>query len=188
MRIHSRRHESTTARCGRWRSAFTMIEIMCVVTIMAIAAALVFVGMTSDGYVNAKAGARTIVADLLMAQNTAIATQSSVFVTFNATSSTSAGVAADSYALCSAISPTATFLTNPVTQANYQVNWGSQAWSVSGVSFGGATSMEFNTLGAPMSSGSTPSAITSASTVTVSSGGYSVTITVQPYTGDITVQ
>lgn len=168
------------------RSAFTMIEMLCVVTILAIAAAIVFAGMTNEGYIQAKAGARTIVSDLLMAQNVAISTQQNVYVTFNTGSLAYGGVPGQSYGLCSSITGNAVFLTNPMTQQSYDVSWESLQWGVSAVSFNGVTSMGFNSLGVPITSSG--SYIPAAGTITVSSGGYNVVITIQANTGDITVQ
>jgi prepilin-type N-terminal cleavage/methylation domain-containing protein len=174
------------------RSGFTMIEILCVVVIFAIAAAIVFAGLSSQSDLQADSAAREIMSDILYAQNRAIATQQNVFVTFNTTGSASSGLPAYTFALCSAL-PT-TYLTNPVTHANYTTAWSSDVWSVSSVSItdsstGLATSSFcFNSLGTPCSSSNTSLPLTASAVVHVTSGAASVTITINPNTGDATVQ
>jgi len=174
-----------TSFAARRRSAFTMIEMLCVVVIMGIAAALVYAQMAGQGYVQAESAARNITSDLLLAQNEAIATQLPVYVSFNLGSATSNGIAPSSYALCSTLSPNAIFLTNPLSQQSYTNSWQNASWSISSVSFGGQSYMDFNSLGEPETTPGTP--ITSAATVNIVSAGYTFTITIQPYTGDITV-
>jgi prepilin-type N-terminal cleavage/methylation domain-containing protein len=174
------------------RAGFTLIEMLCVVVIFAIAAAIVFAGMSSQSDLQAESAARAVMADILYAQNRAIATQQPVYLTFNTTGSVVNGLPAYTYAECSAL-PT-TYLTNPVTHDNYTNNWTSQSWSVSSVGItdsstgSAATSFCFNSLGTPCSSTNTSLPLTTNSTVTVSSGGYSVVITIQANTGDTTVQ
>jgi prepilin-type N-terminal cleavage/methylation domain-containing protein len=65
------------------RRGFTLVEILCVITILAIAA-LSAVDMfgNSDPTVGVTAAAQSVVADLMYAQNLAITNQSSVYVTF----------------------------------------------------------------------------------------------------------
>jgi len=163
-----------------------MIEMLCVVVIMAIAAAIVYAGMTNQGYIQAKSAARNIVSDLLLAQNIAISTQAPVYVSFNTGSSASGGINGESYGLCTSISGSAVFLINPLTQQAYTNSWANQDWSIQSVSFGGQTFMDFNALGVPESTPGTN--ISSSSTIVVNSNGYTCTITIQANTGDITVQ
>jgi len=166
---------------------FTLIEVLCVVVIMAIAAAIVFAGLSNTNDVQAGSGARTVMTDLMYAQNRAIATQQPVYVTFNTTAS--------SYSLCSSlIGPT--YLTNPVTQANYSNTFGSGSLLTLSncvfqtVNLGGQTSMYFDQLGTPYSCSSTgtgPAAFTTAGSVVIISGGTRYAITIQPDTGDMTI-
>lgn len=62
--------------------AFTLIEVLVVVTIMAIASAIVAPRILSTGTMGVQAASRMLIADLLYAQNEAIAQQKSVRVTF----------------------------------------------------------------------------------------------------------
>jgi len=165
------------------RAGFTLIEILCVVVIFAIAAALVFGGMSGQGSLQAESGARQVMADLLYAQNQAIATQSFVYVYFNTSGS--------SYSL---YSPWGTCLTNPISQASYTTNWSGQNWSVSSVNLDGTAkqpAMYFDSLGEPYSctnTGASGTLFSTSGTIQISSGGNTVKITIQPSTGDITVQ
>jgi prepilin-type N-terminal cleavage/methylation domain-containing protein len=169
----------------RRRPAFTLIEILCVVVILAIAAAIVVAGVSGDNDLNAKSAARVVMTDLLYAQNRAIATQSPVYVKFSTST--------NSYGLYSALNPAAVYITDPATQANYNTTLGSSAIpnsTLSSVSLGGQTVLYFDELGTPYScatDGTSATALTTAGAVNVSSGKATVTISVQPNTGDITV-
>src|ERR1700689_4326199 len=110
----------------RARAGFTLIEVLCVVVIFSIAAAIVLANMGNEGDLQAQSAGRQIMADLLYAQNQAIATQQSTYVYFN--------TAGKTYAL---YKPWGTYLTNPISHGNYSANWSGAAWSVSSASFGG---------------------------------------------------
>lgn len=62
---------------------FTLIEVIVVLMIMAIAAAMVVPSMLQGGTMSAQAAARMVIADLLVAQNEAIARQAPCRVRFN---------------------------------------------------------------------------------------------------------
>jgi len=173
----------------RARGAFTLIEIMCVLVILTIAAAMVVAGMGNSGDLQSESSARTLLADLTFAQNRAIATQSPVYVTFNTTAATVNGIPAHTYALCSALP--STYLTNPVSQQNYTNSWNGSNWSISTVTLGGQNAMYFDQLGTPWSittSGGGAAILSTNGSLVVSSGGKSVTINIQPDTGDMTFQ
>jgi prepilin-type N-terminal cleavage/methylation domain-containing protein len=165
------------------RPGFTLIEIICVVVIFAIAAAIVFAGISSQGDLQAESAARSVMADLLYAQNEAISTQQYVYVYFN--------TAGSHYYV---YSPWGTALTNPVSQTAYSTSWSGQNWSVTSVNLDGAAkqpAMYFNALGQPYScdsAGDPGTLFTTSGTIVIGSGGRTVTITIQPSTGDITVQ
>jgi prepilin-type N-terminal cleavage/methylation domain-containing protein len=174
----------------RARKAFTLIEILCVVIILAIAAAMVCAGLVNTNDIQCESGARTVLTDLMYAQNRAIATQQYVYVTFNTANAT--------YSLCSSLNPV-TYLTNPITQANYTNTFGSGALSnlpncfISGLGGGlnGYTSMYFDQLGTPYycsGTGTGGATLASIGTIVIQSGLRTVTISIQPDTGDMTVQ
>lgn len=176
-------------RCPR---AFTLIEILTVVVILGIASALVVPQIASRGDLNAAAAARVLMADLIYAQNRAIATQSYQYITFDASAQT--------YTLTSAMPVgAANTLTHPVTHAPYVVTFGPGAATAlaaagfSQVSFDGQATLAFDELGVPYSynAAAVPSARLvplSAGSVKVSSGNQSLTLTIEAYTGEITVQ
>ena len=85
---------------------FTLVEMLCVILILAIAAVIVIPQLGSRGDLKAGAAARTIMADFVYAQDRAIAHQAPVYVTFDTTAKT--------YAVQEG-SPLAT-ITNPATQ------------------------------------------------------------------------
>jgi prepilin-type N-terminal cleavage/methylation domain-containing protein len=182
------------ARAPVRRRAFTMIEIMCVVIIMAIAAAIVFAGMSTQNDLFGESAARTVMSDLLYAQNRAIATQQNVYVSFNLTTTAQGGgLGASTYAVCSSLpAGSGTYLTNPVTHASYTNCWTGQNWWVSSVNVGGQSAIYFNALGVPYSctsSGGSGSMLSAVATIVVSGGANPpMTISIQPSTGDITVQ
>jgi prepilin-type N-terminal cleavage/methylation domain-containing protein len=173
-----------TARARPSRAAFTIIEILCVVVILAIAAAVVLANLSNTGDFQAKGGARVVLTDLLYAQNQAVATQQNVYVTFNNGSGT--------YSLCSALSPSVTYLTNPVSHGNYTTSIGSGALAgcTLSASLDGGTNMYFDELGVPHScdsSGGTVAYFTTSGTVTVSCENHPITVSIAPNTGDLTV-
>ncbi|MGA2229352.1 MAG: GspH/FimT family pseudopilin [Tepidisphaeraceae bacterium] len=171
------------------RRGFTLIEIMCVIVIMAIAAAIVFAGLSNQYDLQAESAARQVLADMTFAQNYAIATQQDVYVTFSG----------NTYSLCSALSPVTT-LTNPITQSAYSNTLGTGALPNTGlgtVNFGGTavagtTYMYFDELGSPWScnaTGGSPAALPAGGgTIQITAGQEAVTITIQMDTGDMTVQ
>jgi type II secretion system protein H len=165
------------------RFGFTLIEILCVVMIFAIAAAIVFGEMSSQGNLQAESGAREVMADLLYAQNQAIATASPVYVYFN-----TGGKAYSLY------QPWGTTLTNPISQHAYSTSWSGENWSVSSAKLDNTANqpaMYFDALGTPWSctsAGASGTQFTTTGTIVITSSGANSTITIQPGTGNITVQ
>jgi MSHA pilin protein MshC len=168
-------------------AGFTMIEIISVMIILAIAAAIVFAGLGNQSDLQAESSARQVMADLLYAQNRAIATQQPVYVSF-----TGQGTSSGSYSLCSSLSPV-TYLTNPISQVNYTNSWSGTNWSVSLTNFSGNTNMYFDSLGTPWlcnSSGGSATAFptSSAAEVVITDGTSTEEITIQALTGEMSVQ
>ena len=67
-------------------TAFTFTEVLVVVVILGIASAIVLPQVASHDDLNTSAAARTVMADLLYAQNKAISTEGWTYVTFSVTS------------------------------------------------------------------------------------------------------
>lgn len=148
----------------------TMIELMVVVVILAIVAAMtvpLFVGASDMEAVSA---ARVVSTDLQYAQNVAITSQSPVKVTFDPANET--------YDLYSNASGP---LKHPMTHADYLVNLRSQndfdRLDIVSASFAGSQSVTFDELGSPDNGGF----------VTVQGGPDTYRINVAAVTGTITV-
>jgi prepilin-type N-terminal cleavage/methylation domain-containing protein len=184
--------------CHPQRRAFTLVEILVVVVILGIAAAVIVPQMGTRDDLRVAAAARMVMADLIYAQNRAIATQQKHFVAFDTASATK------TYALrrATSLSPvTLVDVQHPITKdATYDVAFGGknspmEHVTLGTVSFEGYPTLVFDELGVPMyydpanpSNPLTPLATTDGSTIQVTSGKFTLTITVQPYTGEITVQ
>jgi len=171
---------------------FTLVEILVVVTILGIAAAIVVPQMGSRGDLKAAAAARMIMADLIYAQNRAIATQTKHYVTF------SAGTTPQTYRLVTSMTPLVD-VTHPITKAsNYLITFGNNGTpGLSDISLGtinieGKTTIAFDELGVPyyydsVANTTTALTVSGGSTIQVVSGTFTLTISVEPYTGEIKV-
>ena len=153
---------------NRPTAAFTLIEILVVLVILAIAAAIVVPSLNSSD-LQATSAARMIAADLQYAQNVAITTQGPVTVTFDP--------AGNSYWLSNASGA----LIHPMNKSAYSVDFDSQSGfgqiGIVSASFGGISSVTFDELGAPDSAGS----------VTVQAGASGYVISVAAVVGRVTV-
>jgi prepilin-type N-terminal cleavage/methylation domain-containing protein len=166
--------------------AFTFTEVLVVVCILGIASAVVLPQVGNRYDVNAAAAARTVMADLLYAQNRAISTQSMQYVNFD--------VAGQQYGLYSSMSPSQ-FLKHPVTLGDYLMTFGqngpnnvSSDVTLTSASFNGQTTLAFDETGVPysyMSGTATP--LTAAGAIVLTCEAYSLTISVTKDTGEITV-
>ncbi len=149
--------------------AFTLAEILVVLMILVIAAAVAIPNITGTNDIRAKSAAQTIAADLQYAQNMAITYQDPVTVTFY--------TAGESYTLSNASGP----LIHPMTKSTYTVDFGSQDdfgnLDVVSASFSGAALVIFDELGAPNAAGS----------ATVQVGSHVYRIDVAAATGNVTV-
>jgi prepilin-type N-terminal cleavage/methylation domain-containing protein len=108
-------HVHTPRRTPR---AFTLVEILAVVVILGIAAAMVIPQMGSRDDLKAKAVARMVVADLLYAQNMSISTQTPHYVRFD---SNTAAVAANRNSYRVITAPTSTNTTDYGTRVKHPV-------------------------------------------------------------------
>lgn len=164
---------------------FTLIEILCVVVILGIASAIIIpqIGSRSDLVVSS--AARVVMADLIYAQNRAIATQAPHYVNYS--------IAGQQYTLSNTTALTA--ITNPVTNNPYTVSFGSknspmENVSLTAVSFGGPPVLGFDELGSPFAfdpSNNTSTPLVSAGTIQLTCGNSTLTVSVEPYTGETTV-
>lgn len=163
---------------------FTLVEILCVVVILGIASAVIIPQLGTRGDLKAASAARVVMADLMYAQNRAIAKQSTVYVMF------------DLSAKCIRVQEgsTPTTITHPVTQKTYVTTFGSNGDTgltdveIDSASFDGSEYIAFDELGAPYSyvSSTGLTALTTGQ-IKISSDGYVLTLNIEPYTGEISV-
>ena len=167
---------------ARYNKAFTLIEILCVVVIIGIASAVILPQLSSRDDLRASSAARTLMADLLYAQNRAIASQKYFYVSFDA--------ASNSYQVMD--SPTSV-ITHPVQLTPYVIPFGTGALTkvkLVNPSFDTQTVLAFDSLGIPYSynpAAGTTTALASGSVV-VNCGTFNLTVSVKPYSGEVTVQ
>jgi prepilin-type N-terminal cleavage/methylation domain-containing protein len=176
----------------RSRSAFTLVEVMTVIVILGIAAACIVPQIGTRDDLDVAAAARSVMADLLYAQNRAIATQKMHFVEF----------AGNSYSILARDSDTAPLytITNPTTQNSYVVTLGPSNTiypkvSISSVSFDGSPSMtiQFDSLGAPwvynlQNGTSVPLVNDGQIKLTTASANLTATVLIDPVTGEASTQ
>lgn len=150
-------------------TAFTLAEMLVVIAILAIVAAVVLPRMVGSSDMQARSAARVMMADLEYAQSVAITGQAPITVTFS--------IAGNSYTVSNASGP----LIHPITKKTYVIELGEvkgmESVSIASASFGGASSMTFDALGAPDNSG----------TVTITAGAHTYSVNVAPVVGRITV-
>lgn len=166
MRAHAPNNGSTRRLP---RSGFTLVEIIVVVMILAIAAAVVVPQAIGSSDLQAVSAARTTASDIEYARDLAITTAQSVTVTFN--------VSGNSYTLTSG----GAAIQHPITKAStYSMNFATQSGfsmaKLKTATFTGAA-VTFDETGAPNNAG----------TVTLQAGAHLYTIDVAAATGKVSV-
>lgn len=152
---------------------FTLIEVLIVVAIIGLAGAIVVPAIGRMGSLQIQAASRIVIADLIYAQNEAIAHQSVRKLVFDA--------ATGSYKLTDAQGNTLAATWKNGDDANYVVSFKADGRfagvDLSTVDFGGAKEISFDALGTPSSGG----------TVDLVSGSYRYRVSVAAFTGRVTV-
>jgi prepilin-type N-terminal cleavage/methylation domain-containing protein len=153
--------------CGR---GFTIIEILIVVVIIAIAAMMAVPMVGSADSMQVRSAANVIAADIEYARSMAISRQKTYSVVFNESN--------ESYQL----EDSSGIIEHPVKKGfQYVVNFGSSSQlnkiDIVDASFGGASRISFSPAGAPSSGG----------VIQLQAGGTIATISVEPVTGFIMI-
>lgn len=154
------------------------MELMVVVSIVAIVAALAVPRLGANDETRVRAAARLLVADLEYAQIESITHSGAPrVVVFDTSTST--------YRIATAATP-ATPITNPVSKQPYTVTFGTGATTsfagvtIQSISLGGGTQIAFGPYGQTTQSAST-------STITLAGGARRITISVDAGTGEVSV-
>ncbi|HEY2587185.1 MAG TPA: GspH/FimT family pseudopilin [Tepidisphaeraceae bacterium] len=165
------------------RGGFTLIEILTVVVVIGIASAVILPQMSSRDDQRVASASRELMADLLYAQNRAIAYQTRHYVQFN-TQTNSWQVMTDASSAPGAI------ITHPVNGTPYVIKVGTGTMAkvtLNSVSFDGNTTISFDPLGMPFSWSASGGNVPLASgAVVFKAGTYQMTVNVAPYSGEIT--
>ncbi len=174
------------------RRAFTLVEILVVVIIMGIASAVVIPNLGTHNDLNAASAARTVVADLIFAQNRAILGQSMRYLKFD--------TANQQYSIltCAPNAGTLTYEQNPSSLQNYITLFSTsappgafQTVQLLTPNADGKTCLSFDELGQPYAcdvSTGVATLLVSQATIPVKCGTFTLTVYVEPYTGSLSVQ
>jgi prepilin-type N-terminal cleavage/methylation domain-containing protein len=150
---------------------YTLVEVLVVVTIIGIIGAIVVPQMVRGGALQIQAAARAVIADILVAQNEAIAQQAPRRVAID--------LEQNRYRVADAGGTTIT--ASWQAGAQYIVDFGNdqrfQGVRLDAANFDGDAFVEFDELGAPRNGG----------TIDLVSGDLRYRITVAPFTGRVTV-
>ena len=164
------------------RGGFTLIEVMLVVLILGIAAAVVVPMASSAGSLQIRAAANMVSADLEYAKSMAISRGQAYSVLFDKTNET--------YRI---LDHTGTVITHPVKKGfNYVIDFKNDGRldrvNIDTVSFGSSSpnnKVTFDYLGSPYDNGGT--SLSNPGVVTLRSGGAVRTVRVEPVTGFVSI-
>ena len=172
-------------RSGFLLGGFTLIEILVVVVILGIAAAIVVPAIGSRSDLKATSAARMIMADLIYAQNRSISQQKKHYVRFDK--------AAQQYEVLEQITPSAVLIKHPVEASDFVVKLGADgAKPIQDVTFETAdfdnkAILAFDELGTPHSYDAATKALTamSAGKIVLNCRDIKLTITIEPFSGEL---
>jgi prepilin-type N-terminal cleavage/methylation domain-containing protein len=176
-------------RASNTKNAFTLVEILMVVLILGIASAIIIPSLGTRDDLRASSAARAIMADLIYAQNRAIATQTKHFIRFTG----------DTYTLYPSTAM-ATPLTHPVNKTPYVTTFGNaspmESWRT--VTLGaptlgapGRTIIGFDEMGSPFAMiepNGVEFPLSDAGQIPIICGSFTMTIYLEPFTGDVSVR
>jgi prepilin-type N-terminal cleavage/methylation domain-containing protein len=174
-------------RMGALLPGFTLIEILVVVVILGIAAAIVVPAIGSRNDLKATSAARIIVADLIYAQNRSISQQKRHYVRFDLTD--------QKYEVFEEDQTTGalTLITHPVEASPFVVNLGESGPKpirdvrLDTASFDGKTMMAFDELGTPFAFDEDTTTLTAMTNgqIRLACGDLRLTVIVEPFSGEL---
>ncbi len=171
------------ASIARGSRGFTLIEILCVVVIVGLAAGIIIPQISTRDDLRCASAARQLMGDLLYAQSRSIALGKMHYVQFN--------TATGAYQVLDSMSP-ANVITNPLSMQAYTVTVGTGALtnvSINSASFDGNPTVAFDAMGVPYTWDATNGPVAlSAGSVVFKAGKNQKTVSVSPYSGQIKVQ
>lgn len=157
----------------RQRKAYTLVEVLVVVAVLGILGAVVVPNMLTAGSMGVQAAARIIVADMLYAQNDAIAAQATRKVVFDTDNNRYTLMDENDDAL--SVSWIAGKANNYIVDFSKDQRF--QGVTITDAVFNGSTTLEYNDLGGPVNGG----------TVIIKFNKDSYRINVAAFTGRVTV-
>ncbi len=156
------------------RAGYTLVEVLIVVTILGIVSAVVVPNMLTAGTLGVQAAARMTVADILFAQNDAIAQQNIRKVVFDPDN--------ERYTLTDENDNVLSVAWKNGSANNYEVDFTTddrfQGVVIVSADFAGSSTLEFDALGGPTNGG----------TVVIEFQGRQYRVTVASFTGRVTVE
>ena len=151
--------------------AYTLVEVLIVVTIIALVGAVVVPHMLKAGTMQVQAAGRMVITDIIFAQNHAIAHQATRRLVFDTVN--------NRYRITDSDGTTIT--ANWKSGAQYQVDLSQDSRfrgvRLENVAFGGTETLEFDDLGTPISGGS----------LQLVAAGRRYQVDVAPFTGRLTI-
>ena len=170
---------------GRPTSGFTLIEILVVVVILGIAAAIIVPHIGSRSDLKATSAARLMMADLIYVQNRSISQQKWHYVQFD--------TATNSYKVMDQMSPTLNIITHPVEQSPFVVAIGASGpaalrdVNINTVTFDGQKVIAFDEMGTPYAynPGTNVSTALTAGSIKLKCKEMSLDIIIEPFTGEL---
>lgn len=159
------------------RSAYTLVEVLVLVVILGIAAAMIVPNMRSTDVLRVQAAVRTVVSDITVAQSDAVAYQQGRAIVFYPAENRYVTVEVRGSQI------------NPALDRLWETRFGGGEFGdsrMSEVNFAGGSTLIFDELGAPVTTpgGNTPAPTGS---LTIEGSGQRFRIDVEGYTGRVTV-